>query len=45
MEQREYARGEPVGPIDVNSLTSIDNIIPYPYYSLKFCRPSGDGHG
>eukprot|EP00660_Eupelagonema_oceanica_P013537 gene13537-2134_t len=26
--------------IDVNSLTSIDNIVPYPFYSLKFCRPT-----
>eukprot|EP01062_Namystynia_karyoxenos_P084142 TRINITY_DN983_c0_g1_i8.p2 TRINITY_DN983_c0_g1~~TRINITY_DN983_c0_g1_i8.p2 ORF type:complete len:688 (+),score=306.03 TRINITY_DN983_c0_g1_i8:105-2066(+) len=40
VEQREYERGDTVGPIDVNSLTSIDGVIPYPYYSLKFCRPS-----
>jgi len=39
IEQREYERGNPVGPIDVNSLTSVDGIVPYPFYSLKFCRP------
>eukprot|EP01065_Artemidia_motanka_P025496 TRINITY_DN30488_c0_g1_i1.p1 TRINITY_DN30488_c0_g1~~TRINITY_DN30488_c0_g1_i1.p1 ORF type:complete len:675 (+),score=207.14 TRINITY_DN30488_c0_g1_i1:67-2025(+) len=42
VEQREYERGDAVGPIDVNSLTSIDGIIPYPFYSLKFCRPPRD---
>eukprot|EP00756_Hemistasia_phaeocysticola_P041359 Hpha_TRINITY_DN16911_c4_g4::TRINITY_DN16911_c4_g4_i1::g.52381::m.52381/K17086/TM9SF2_4; transmembrane 9 superfamily member 2/4 len=40
MEQRDYGMGDPVGPIDVNSLTSIHGIVPYPYYSLKLPAPT-----
>eukprot|EP00756_Hemistasia_phaeocysticola_P049632 Hpha_TRINITY_DN24157_c0_g1::TRINITY_DN24157_c0_g1_i1::g.9806::m.9806/K17086/TM9SF2_4; transmembrane 9 superfamily member 2/4 len=39
MELRDYAAGEPVGPIKVNSLFSHDGIVTYDFYSLKFCTP------
>eukprot|EP01062_Namystynia_karyoxenos_P084139 TRINITY_DN983_c0_g1_i5.p1 TRINITY_DN983_c0_g1~~TRINITY_DN983_c0_g1_i5.p1 ORF type:complete len:654 (+),score=225.88 TRINITY_DN983_c0_g1_i5:87-2048(+) len=39
MELRDYAQGEAVGPIKVNSLFSHDGIVSYDYYSLKHCSP------
>lgn len=34
-----YIEGEPVA-IKVNSLTSTNGVLPYPFYSLKTCTPS-----
>eukprot|EP00756_Hemistasia_phaeocysticola_P017344 Hpha_TRINITY_DN15533_c2_g4::TRINITY_DN15533_c2_g4_i1::g.105207::m.105207/K17086/TM9SF2_4; transmembrane 9 superfamily member 2/4 len=42
MELRDYNKGEPVGPVKVNSLFSHDGIVTYDPYSLKFCSPSKD---
>lgn len=33
-----YVKGEPLS-VKLSSLTSIDTVIPYSYYSLPFCKP------